>query len=170
MLGPPGLHPNARDALGAPVKARGSMLNMSAWVRGAVWAAAILLGAAVPASAAVPPPRGIGIEEPLDGPAVLADAWPAQRSGPRVALVVHLVIAIRTFQGAGSAAALARLDDRLETYASRGIPVVLVLGAMPSAKTRPNQTASAGGTGPRATSASASMDRIATDSCFSTNA
>src|SRR5437879_1639959 len=94
--------------------------------RRALLAAAMLCGATGWARAAVPLLHGIAVEETLDDPSVLTAAWPAGGTTPNVPIVVHLV-----FHGAGSAAALDRLDARLTMYRTRRIPVVLMLGEFP---------------------------------------
>ncbi len=99
---------------------------MNRVLRGAILAAAWLVPAGGWARAPVPLLHGIGVEETLDGPSVLATAWPASPASQSVPIVVHLV-----FQGAGSPATLDRLDARVAMYRARHIPVVLVLGAFP---------------------------------------
>jgi hypothetical protein len=72
--------------------------------------------------------HGIGVAETLDGP----DLVTAQPLPPGVPLVVHLAIDPAAFGGAGSVAALNRLDMRLARYRARNLPVVLALGQFPA--------------------------------------
>jgi hypothetical protein len=99
---------------------------MHVWVRGVVGAALMLLSVVVGARAAVPAVNGIGIEDRLDAPSVILDAVPS--SGPPLPFTVFLIV-----DDAPSAAALNRLDARLQAYAARHLPVVLVMGGWPSA-------------------------------------
>jgi hypothetical protein len=84
-----------------------------------------LVPVAVPARAATPL-RGIGVDEALGGEPMLADAPTSVPVVSRVSLDPH------DFQGAGSDAAFARLDARLELYGARKIPVILALGPFPA--------------------------------------
>ncbi len=103
-------------------------------VRSLLLSAALLLGSAAYARAAETPLRGIMVEETLAAPAVLAPALDAAGDPARgLPVAVRLAVARGELETAPGAFSFTALDERLALYATRKVPVVLVLGAIPGA-------------------------------------
>lgn len=78
------------------------------------------------------PLRGVGIEETLDSPPILAPALDAARLVKAgLPLFVRLVVKAADLTEAPGRDTFARLDARVNLYAGRGIPVFVVLDQVP---------------------------------------
>ena len=98
--------------------------------RASAFAVSGWLAAALSAAAATPLLRGLGVDETLDGPAVLAAALDIARVSPSdVPVFVRLLVRRAQFDPGSSG--FGPLDQRLGVYASRHVPVMLVLADPP---------------------------------------
>jgi len=89
------------------------------------------LAAAVPAAAAPPPLRGFGADETLDQEAVLAPALDRARlSGADLPVFVRLIL--RRADLGPATSDFGRLDQRLDLYGRRNVPVVVTLADPPT--------------------------------------
>lgn len=95
-------------------------------------AAAIVLCVALAASHAVAATqlKGLGVDETLEKPPILAPALERSRSPTTVPVFVRLIVDSQTV--VSTPAGLARLDERLDLYARKKAPVLLTLGNLPA--------------------------------------
>jgi len=85
------------------------------------------------------PFRGVGIEETLDRPPILAPALDAARLAKAgLPLFVRLVVKAADLVDATGRDTFARLDARVNLYAGRGIPVFVVLDQVPQTPDAPD--------------------------------
>lgn len=96
----------------------------------AAFAIGMWLAAALPVVAATPTLRGLGVDETLDGTAVLAAALDIARVSPADVPVFVRLLVRRTQLDPGSSG-FDRLDRRLALYGGRHVPVMLVLADAP---------------------------------------
>ena len=85
----------------------------------------VLAGAA---ETTVPPLRGVAVEETLDGEAVLADALnEALLRASGLPLVARIVLARAELEPTPGVFRFERLDERIERYKTKGVPVLLAV-------------------------------------------
>ncbi len=95
------------------------------------WLVGLSLAAAVPVLGAPAPLRGLGVDETLDKGPILAPAVDRARVDP-ADLPVFVRLLVRRGDLGAASTDFARLDERIELYARKHIPVVLTLVDAPT--------------------------------------